>query len=352
MADPLAGTQLLEAMKSYAQGVLKGNTADTLGAPVDLINEAISPITKRLGMYSEEPIGGSKQFRKLLNQNVEDKNLAETTGSMLSIGGAAKAMIIGAARLGKVGKVDIDKFTNFQKVAGDFPVSSQTKADLYNNTGVYRDKGADKAVISDKDSKIIPNSMGSFEQPSSLAGVLDHPELFSLYPELKKTGVYYDPKLSGVAAMGQYWPHSNEIGVRPDITGEELRSVMLHEVQHRIQAIEGWQSGGNTRQFIPFKPDVVQQRINAARQSNDPAVRDAAERFKTIANMKVREAGNRYSNLPGEQEARYTQETMNMSLPELTNDVLALIRSGNTPTTYDTRPIRPVFGGGDVVIKP
>lgn len=352
MADPLTGTQLLEAMKSYAQGVLKGNTADTLGAPVDLVNETLAPITKRLGMYSEEPIGGSKQFRKLLNQNVEDKNLAETTGSMLSIGGAAKAMIVGAARLGKVGKVDIDKFTNFQKVAGDFPVSSQTKADLYNNTGVYRDKGADKAVISDKDSKIIPNSMGSFEQPSSLAGVLDHPELFSLYPELKKTGVYYDPKLSGVAAMGQYWPHSNEIGVRPDITGEELRSVMLHEVQHRIQAIEGWQSGGNTRQFIPFKPDVVQQRINAARQSNDPAVREAAERFKTIANMKIREAGNRYSNLPGEQEARYTQETMNMSLPELTNDVLALIRSGNTPTTYDTRPIRPVFGGGDVVIKP
>ncbi len=180
MADPLTGTQLLEAMKSYAQGVLKGNTADTLGAPVDLINEAISPITKRLGMYSEEPIGGSKQFRKLLNQNVEDKNLAETTGSMLSIGGAAKAMIVGAARLGKVGKVELKELERFyDQVPKEF-VDDAKKASLYNETGVYKDKGANKAVISDKDSKIIPNSMGSFEQPSSLAGVLDHPELFSL----------------------------------------------------------------------------------------------------------------------------------------------------------------------------
>lgn len=352
MADPLTGSQLLEAMKSYASGVLKGNTSDTLGAPVDLVNETLAPITKRLGIYSEEPIGGSKQFRKLLNQNVEDKNAAETAGSMLSVGGAAKAMIVGAARLGKVGKVDLKEFERFRDQVPDEFVDEAKKASLYNETGVYRDKGANKAVISDKDSKIIPNSMGSYEQPSSLAGVLDHPELFSLYPELKKTGVYYDPKLSGKPTMGQYWPHSNEIGVRPDVTGEELRSVMLHEVQHRIQAIEGWQSGGNTGQFLSFKPDVVQQRINAARESEDPAVKAAAERFKTIANMKIREAGNRYSNLPGEQEARYTQETMNMSLPELTSDVLALIRSGNTPTTYDTRPIRPVFGGGDVTFKP
>jgi hypothetical protein len=378
MADPLTGSQLLEAMKSYASGVIKGNTADTLGAPVDMVNAALRPITERLGMYSESPVGGSNMFRKVLGQNVEDANIAETAGSMLSIGGPVKAAIGAGAALTTAMKLGVggatktkeatDKLQRGMIVAAekldatgkvDLPLAKDmqgekilNKADIYNNTGVYSDKGVNKAVISDKNAKIIPNSMGSYEQPSSLAGVLDHPELFNLYPELKKTSIYYDKNLIGSPTMGQYWAHSNEIGVRPDITGNELKSVILHEVQHRIQNIEGWQSGGNIRQFTPFDPKSVQQKINDARASGDPALKEAADRFATVATMKLREAGNRYSNLPGEQEARYTQDTMNMDLPTLANDVLTLIRSGNTPATYDTRPIRPVFGGGDVYFKP
>lgn len=373
MADPLSGSQLLEAMKSYASGVLKGNTADTLGAPVDLINEAIAPVTKRLGMYSEEPVGGSKQFRKLLNQNVEDKNAAETAGSMLSVGGAAKAMIVGAARLGKAGKLDLEKHAAFYANTPSELTGDARKAELFNQVGIYSDKGAVKSIISDKESRVDAKALGEIpifiesKNAPSLDKILKHPELFDLYPELKNVKVRTGVMPAGVE--GQYLPaiksslgdvpatirlpaySSNFLMNNPDVV-KNLRSTILHEAQHGIQAIEGWQSGGSTRQFLDFKPDVVQQRINAARDSNDPAVRDAAERFKTIANMKIREAGNRYSNLPGEQEARYTQETMNMSLPELTNNVLALIRSGNTPTTYDTRPIRPVFGGGDVTFKP
>lgn len=58
--------------------------------------------------------------------------------------------------------------------------------------------------------------------------------------------------------------------------------------------------------------------------------------------MKIRETGNRYANLAGEQEARYTQETMNMSPGQLAKDVLDLIRSGKTLQTGNTRPIRPI----------
>ena len=34
-----SGTDILGAIKSYAVGFTKGNTVDTLGAPVDIINE-------------------------------------------------------------------------------------------------------------------------------------------------------------------------------------------------------------------------------------------------------------------------------------------------------------------------
>ena len=72
--------ELLQAIKSYATGMLKGNTADTLGAPVDIINEVIvRPIATALGKadkVSKEPVGGSKSIRKLLGMNTDDANIA------------------------------------------------------------------------------------------------------------------------------------------------------------------------------------------------------------------------------------------------------------------------------------
>jgi hypothetical protein len=76
--------------------------------------------------------------------------------------------------------------------------------------------------------------------------------------------------------------------------------------------------------------------------SSDPAILDAAERFKQEANAKIREATGRYSNIAGEQEARFVQATMDFNEAELQSDVLKLLRGGDTPQTWDTRPIRPI----------
>lgn len=347
-------TELWEAMKSYSTGIVKGNTADTLGAPVDLINTAVAPITKALGIYSDDPIGGSKTFRRLLNQSVEDSNVAETAGSMLSVGGAAKAMIVGAARLGKAGKISTEDYQQFITAANKQGLKGEARnAAMYDQIGMYSDKGAMKAVISDAEAKIPMEAVldiryggklggvGSKDMPLKIENVISHPELFSLYPELKDITVYGDKNLPA-NTIGKFYPDKKQFAFHPDLNVEEMRSVALHELQHGVQKLEGWQGGGSPEQFISFNPSIVQQKIDEARKSGDPNLLAAAERFKEIANKQVDEGFNRYQNLAGEQEARFTQVARDLSLDKISQFVKGLIIKGDSPSTWDTKPIRPL----------
>lgn len=76
-----------------------------------------------------------------------------------------------------------------------------------------------------------------------LGQVLEHPELFRAYPELKKLPL--DMRISAAEeAGGSFTPGSRQLAVRAR-TPEEARSVLLHEVQHGVQDIEGFAPGAN-----------------------------------------------------------------------------------------------------------
>lgn len=81
-----------DTILQYISGLVRGNTVDTLGLPVDLINTALKPV----GLASEKPIGGSKQLRELFGQPEEAGSVAELVGSLVSLGGGAKAMMLPA----------------------------------------------------------------------------------------------------------------------------------------------------------------------------------------------------------------------------------------------------------------
>lgn len=105
--------ELLNALRSYAKGAIKGNTVDTLGAPVDIINEAIiRPIAG--ARTSDRPIGGSKQLRELFGLAADDANVAETAGTLTSIGGASKA-IVAAGMLRKLPLDQLDAIGPYTK---------------------------------------------------------------------------------------------------------------------------------------------------------------------------------------------------------------------------------------------
>ena len=79
-----------------------------------------------------------------------------------------------------------------------------------------------------------------------LGDVLDYPELYEAYPQLKDLRVYTDD-LKGYNGLAGNNGWSDYITMNRSLLGdwEEFRSVLLHEVQHVIQRIEGFAKGGN-----------------------------------------------------------------------------------------------------------
>jgi hypothetical protein len=89
----------------------------------------------------------------------------------------------------------------------------------------------------------------------NLSDVLEYKELYRLYSDLKNTKIeiYYGKGND----RARYYPNKKTIGInaRSFIKGEgasegnvdKLREMLIHEVQHIIQNIEGFASGGNER---------------------------------------------------------------------------------------------------------
>lgn len=75
--------------------------------------------------------------------------------------------------------------------------------------------------------------------------VLDHPELFRAYPELRNVKVIKQRGLFdlGESLQGSFNPETNTLNITP--YANDPGSVALHEIQHWIQEKEGFATGGN-----------------------------------------------------------------------------------------------------------
>lgn len=69
-----------------------------------------------------------------------------------------------------------------------------------------------------------------------------HPELSAAYPETKKMSVFLNPR---GGSSGAYEPEFNQITTGVGKDGVANQSTMLHELQHAIQQLEGFASGGS-----------------------------------------------------------------------------------------------------------
>jgi len=107
---------------------------------------------------------------------------------------------------------------------------------------------------------------------------VNHPELFAAYPELAKYSFkQLEPTNSLFTApetvQGFYRPIDKRITINTDAPYK--RSTALHELQHAIQEIEGWQGGSS--------PDYVAAKM----AERDVAKKEAKEIQDRIDNMKA-----------------------------------------------------------------
>lgn len=104
----------------------------------------------------------------------------------------------------------------------------------------------------------------------NLSEIVDAPELFSAYPQLKDLTVEFGPLPDRVG--GYFSEDRNVIRLPLDsaISSEQARSTLVHEVQHAVQRIEGFTRGSNPEQF-PLKSFALwrdMQRLRELRRSD------------------------------------------------------------------------------------
>ena len=170
---------------------------------------------------------------------------------------------------------------------------------------------------------------------TTVGDMIYHPALFAAYPQLANIEVQMMPK--GVEADARVVHAEGEapiIQVNEGLPKERWLSVMLHELQHGIQTIEGFATGGSARTFARQVAEAdsmiaahnrnmrrISQELDAARADrNEAAVKRLQaeyDRSMALRSELVEKAQQdpfqQYHRLAGEVEARNVQARQRMT---------------------------------------
>jgi hypothetical protein len=182
------------------------------------------------------------------------------------------------------------------------------EAEVFKATGTTR--GLDNAFRQEiTDENALVKGTGKFgdiyEQRKAAYGVTTptveevfrHPELFEAYPQLKGNQVMLLPATSKNNAS--YSPTEGIIRVNPNLTAEQAESSILHELQHGVQEIEGFNKGTDAAVILKDlqkQQDDIEERLREANRAASKAV--GTDQYETL--MKARDKISReYRNLVG-----------------------------------------------------
>lgn len=117
---------------------------------------------------------------------------------------------------------------------------------------------------------------------TKLPDIYDNPALFEAYPQLKDIQVL--PELN-LDYKGSFDPDKNILklsGSRPN----EMHSILVHELQHAIQEIEGFPGGSNMKAVSPVNLDNIQKILNNKWKELDSLLTEAgistADKFAVL----------------------------------------------------------------------
>lgn len=165
-----------------------------------------------------------------------------------------------------------------------------------------------------------------------LSKVIDAPELFKAYPQLKDVRIETDAIMNDMPSNGEYNSKTNTITIHADDL-KYMNSILNHEIQHVIQDIEGFAKGGSPRLVrgeVKKRFDEVTKQIRQLRaEGKEDEAKALIEKNRGLYNAyQKNDDYNSYKSLAGEVEARNVSARLNMtpeerrkSLAESTEDV-------------------------------
>jgi hypothetical protein len=167
--------------------------------------------------------------------------------------------------------------------------------------------------------------------PVTVKDVFEHPELLKAYPDLGDIKVEVGSGQGGV--RGSYNQKENKLTIAGNLSPEEARSTMLHELTHGIQGKEEFNRGANAYQLINYfakeklatmgQIESLNKEASAALKAGDKTKYDElmAQRdqlSKKYMDMDPEKMGyEAYAKHGGEAEARMVQNRMDLSPEQL-----------------------------------
>ena len=133
---------------------------------------------------------------------------------------------------------------------------------------------------------------------SKLEDAVDAPKLFEAYPQLKNIKIHTDAVMNGMPSNGEYDYNTRTITIHADEL-KYLNSILNHEIQHAIQHIEGFATGGNTEQ--------IEREFNAAKAEQK------ARNYAFELEEKAKEMGGEYNQSEVEKALVKDYEDLGMS---------------------------------------
>jgi len=164
--------------------------------------------------------------------------------------------------------------------------------------------------------KNITEWSGKFN-PVTVGDIIEHPALFAAYPALMDVSIETKHAAGASLSLGHgINPWTIYIGEGTPMS--DVKSVLLHELQHGIQIMEGFALGGDVRGTDDeLHPEALQQVSEWSRMADEASLAGNYEKAKElrdeITNLRRLAGYDRYRRLAGEVEARNTQARSGMT---------------------------------------
>lgn len=169
-------------------------------------------------------------------------------------------------------------------------------------------KGFDRRVDEDMSGELVP-SVSVKKEGTTLGEALHHPELFKAYPHLKDVKILPLPKsIADKGIIGQM--SGDTMFLKDDLHPDFVRSVILHELQHSIQAKEKFARGGSAREFTHPNLKKAQKIYDDALAAGGDPKNPSLIKAKEILDDEIEKSHTLYKRLAGEVEARNVQTRM------------------------------------------
>lgn len=204
-------------------------------------------------------------------------------------------------------------------------------AEIWQKTGWAKNKLDGKWRYEITDGDVKSNIQGN--RIYQLEDVYDAKALYNAYPELRETFIQFKPLENGGGALvnNDYIVVDNHFANNP----RALRRILIHEIQHWIQNVEGWHTGSAEQYFQDDKSERV-QRLDEVLERKEYIVSEikrieASGDYKEVSKKMIQdlidgkisdaEFDTRYEQLLSNTQAEYGQR----SLKDLVEEKAALI---------------------------